>query len=298
MVYTKAKGCLARMKHPIEGVTKMKGSSDIQQSDDAAIAAFKRIRDTLPHHLTHDGDVKQDAQLDDLAVVHTRNKLKLGNVDIYNIVGPTSNKPWTMGISQLEALVACRDVWELSLTRCVMSKDWLPKLLSAWGGVRIHEGSNPDPRLTLNSCVYGDDTLHLTGHIPKLVIEGEAYPKTVKVTGSTIIRDYAFNGFRMTTVHLSPELKEIKQSAFAECVALRNVNFTLCTGLEKIGVAAFCNCKALVHIKLPPSLTVIMASAFEGCSNLQTVDLSGCIDLKELSKWAFRDCDPKIVMPG
>jgi len=120
--------CLQLRKHPFEGITDWKGRSG-KSKDPKASAAFDKIRLSLPHHSRHDHDIERHVKLDYLVVVHSYTKLALGNVDIQNIVGPTTK--WEMDIPRLEALVACRSVMKLSLTRCVLSNNWLPTLLSA-----------------------------------------------------------------------------------------------------------------------------------------------------------------------
>jgi len=151
--------------------------------------------------------------------------------------------------------------------------------------------------LKLDSCVYADDTLHLTGYIPQLAID-TVHSRTVKVTGCEIIPDRGFKGVKMTTVQLSGDLRVIGASAFAECRQVKDVNFDACTALTTIRNSAFLNCTQLQSIKLPPSLTTIEVSAFEGCSGLRTVDLSGCSKLKQ-TDWAFRGCrDITFTMPS
>lgn len=220
--------------------------------------------------------------------MHNHNLHTLGQIKVHNIVATKCK----FDNERRAALMACTEVYHLSLHRCDLRTDWLNPLLRAW------EYQVKRLCLVLKSCVCIDDTLHLNGYIPQLT--ANVYPRIVKVTGSKIIPHGAFQRFEMTTVHLSPYLEEIRSNAFANCAALREVNFTNCTDLKKICSEAIYNCRNLKSIKLPLSLTVIDLSAFKGCTSLKLVDLSDCSKLIELDEWAFGGCHAKIkfVMPS
>ena len=70
------------------------------------------------------------------------------------------------------------------------------------------------------------------------------------------------------------------------CCNLREVKLN--DGLQKIGVAAFHDCKLLEYITLPSTLLEIGHSAFRSCSNLREVIFSD--GLQKIGVWAFRNC--------
>lgn len=79
--------------------------------------------------------------------------------------------------------------------------------------------------------------------------------KTVVITGSTRIDDYAFYG----------------------CNKLTNV--TLPDGLKSIGAKTFWECSSLTGIMIPNSVTSIGTLAFRGCKSLSVVDIT------DIAKW-------------
>ena len=120
--------------------------------------------------------------------------------------------------------------------------------------------------------------------------------------GVCAIGAYAFsNCTALAAVSLAPNLSLIGNSAFLSCRGLTSVTFPwglraigdsafyMCShmtelifspegapftpSLETIGVRAFANCGALVHVTLPDSVTEIGDSAFAYCSGLTGLDL-------------------------
>ena len=91
------------------------------------------------------------------------------------------------------------------------------------------------------------------------------------------------------------KVKTIEDFAFAECSSLENVKFEAMhfdgdpsTGLYRIGMNGFRNCKNLVGINLPDTVKYIGNQAFRGCSRLKKLTIPK--NVKAIYPLAFADC--------
>ena len=113
-----------------------------------------------------------------------------------------------------------------------------------------------------------------------------------KVT--TLATNVFRNNTDVTTVKLSPNLKEIKSYAFENCSNL--LNLPLPNKLEKIGSYAFSGCTKLTGMELPSSLKELGKYAFSGCINLLNITIP--TNLKIISEYAFSGSNVKeITLP-
>ncbi|MBE5774897.1 MAG: hypothetical protein E7337_13355 [Clostridiales bacterium] len=112
-----------------------------------------------------------------------------------------------------------------------------------------------------------------------LVIPAEvnSYPVTAISAGAFA------NCLTLKKVVLPESMRIIGESAFFECLNLKNVDFN--HGLEEIYSAAFYKCESLERVWLPDSLTVLGEYAFSECSSVKQVRLS--YGLTELPKYVF-----------
>lgn len=102
----------------------------------------------------------------------------------------------------------------------------------------------------------------------------------------TSIRDYAFDGCRLTGVKLSPALRSIGFGAFQNCTNLKKVETS--KGLKFIEGNAFNGCSSLETFQFPESLKLIGEHAFRNCEKLQSVVLQEHV--AEIRQWAFYCC--------
>lgn len=102
--------------------------------------------------------------------------------------------------------------------------------------------------------------------------------------------------YSLTTSFTVPEDKYIIGShAFEYFRKVENV--ILHDKVEKIELAAFCNCKELKSINLPESLLYLEQAAFSGCSSLRKIEVPFQIECIE--PWTFGDCESlkEVVLP-
>ena len=99
------------------------------------------------------------------------------------------------------------------------------------------------------------------------------------------IEEYAFLGPNYYEIELPDTLKELGQSALADC---KYTGLIIPKGLEKTGVATFSatNIESLI---IPSNINVIELDAFRGCKLLKTVTIEEGVEVIE--KGAFRDCE-------
>lgn len=100
------------------------------------------------------------------------------------------------------------------------------------------------------------------------------------------IDEEAFYQKAITKITFSDSIKEIKKSAFEECVNLKEV--VLNEGLIKIDEKAFYLCINLMQINFPQTLEEIGSFAF-GFSNLSNIVFP--VNLKKLGSYAFHACN-------
>lgn len=82
-------------------------------------------------------------------------------------------------------------------------------------------------------------------------------------------------------------ITEIEPWAFAECKTLKNV--IMGNHIEKVGMAAFYNCKALQSVSIESTkITIIPKKVFLGCENLQRVILPN--NIESIESFAFSYC--------
>lgn len=91
------------------------------------------------------------------------------------------------------------------------------------------------------------------------------------------------------------KVKTIEDYAFAECTGLEDIRFERIrsdgdpsTGLSRIGMNAFRNCKNLNSINFPETLKFIGNQAFRGCSKLKKLLIPKSV--KAVYPLAFADC--------
>ena len=90
-------------------------------------------------------------------------------------------------------------------------------------------------------------------------------------------------------------VRTIEDFAFAECSALEEVKFECMrsdgdtvSGINRIGMNAFRNCKSLKAVNIPETVKYIGNQAFRGCSNLKRILIPKSV--KAVYPLAFADC--------
>ena len=81
-----------------------------------------------------------------------------------------------------------------------------------------------------------------------------------------------------------------RDTAFLNCRGL--TNFTIPSGVTKIGGAAFFSCYGLISLTIPSSVTAIGSGAFNGCSGLTSIYVY-MEKLPETGSHLFLGCDEK-----
>lgn len=88
------------------------------------------------------------------------------------------------------------------------------------------------------------------------------------------IGSYAFAGCELAqSAYIPKSVKNIDDSAFKGCKALRRVEFEEGSALETIGYSAFEGCNGLLAITIPQNVTTISLAAFSGCDNLTDITI-------------------------
>jgi hypothetical protein len=137
---------------------------------------------------------------------------------------------------------------------------------------------------------------HLSPDDPVVGLDGfaETYVREVKILGRMAIPDRAFYDCReLSYVVAKPSVgydstASIGTEAFAQCNALRTVDFSTYSPLQTIGSSAFKGCTSLTSILLPQGLKTIGSSAFEGCTSLESIVIPSTVT--EIAASAFRGC--------
>ena len=137
--------------------------------------------------------------------------------------------------------------------------------------------------------------------------------------GVKTIGSFAFGVSKFTSVYIPNSVKTIGNNAFQSCEKLEKVVFgenceiteisdslfggdillntiELPETIEKIGRAAFINCKSLKSIVIPGSTNSIGDSAFEHCENLMGVSFGENPQLQSIGMYAFTCCDSLVDM--
>lgn len=146
---------------------------------------------------------------------------------------------------------------------------------------------------------FADGTLTIsgTGAIPDYTLdygsEGAEPPWAKKVVERVVIEDgvtrvgkNAFSYSDCKSVTLPSSVGEIRDEAFRQCDALKEVS--LSEGLWGIGAYAFAECGRLEKLSLPNSLSTLDAYAFSTCAALKEVRIPYC---RSVGAHAFENCN-------
>ena len=100
--------------------------------------------------------------------------------------------------------------------------------------------------------------------------------------------DYgAFQGSAITSVTIPSNVTEIKDGAFYNAQALRNVNFAPNSQLESIGYGAFFRATALESIYIPSRVSVIDEAAFYEATSLEFITFATSTTPLSIGHYAF-----------
>ncbi len=94
----------------------------------------------------------------------------------------------------------------------------------------------------------------------------------------------AFEPKAITQIHFGNSVKNIPDNAFAECIALGDIN--LPKSLQHIGYKAFYGCTSLKSITIPDNVEQIGGLAFAECDNLSSVvfNASNCLGVTKIEE--------------
>jgi hypothetical protein len=85
----------------------------------------------------------------------------------------------------------------------------------------------------------------------------------------TVLPPDTFNGCaNLTTINLPATLRKIGDEAFIDCTSLSSLDIP---NVTEIGQLAFAQCVGLTEVSIPDSVTTIGAEAFLGCANLTSI---------------------------
>ena len=116
----------------------------------------------------------------------------------------------------------------------------------------------------------------VTGLIESSKEEIIIIPEVYQGLPVTQIGDSAFKGEHVEYLIMPDTIKIIEDSAFFNCLTLKNVK--LSKNLEMIGKQAFADCTNLMNINIPSSLKLIEANAFIMCLDMKNIFLDGDIN--------------------
>lgn len=106
--------------------------------------------------------------------------------------------------------------------------------------------------------------------------------------GIEIVYEHAFEGNAFVqTINLGPDVKEIRQYAFAGCTALVSFSAQNSALLSTIGAHAFDGCAELTAFTAPQTVVELGTYAFAGCVKLESVVFAG---LTVIPDHAFNGC--------
>ncbi len=104
------------------------------------------------------------------------------------------------------------------------------------------------------------------------------------------INQYAFSHLdSLTSISLPASLETIYEDAFSSCVNLKTITIPANSSLKTIANSAFANCSALTEFNFTSELVEIAPYAFLNCSSLTSVDLSKT-KLETISFASFANC--------
>ncbi len=112
------------------------------------------------------------------------------------------------------------------------------------------------------------------------------------------ISDYAFCGTSISSIVFGNNLTTIGNSAFKDCIRLKEVTMPEENNITALGEKAFMGCTALTSFQVPISVKAIGDSCFEGCIYLNEIELWGGSATEEpqtswlqvIGNYAFKDC--------
>lgn len=106
--------------------------------------------------------------------------------------------------------------------------------------------------------------------VPSEHYRGSSATEVILPAELSAIGSYAFFGSSLKRITIPPNVERIETYTFNGCPNLEEVKFLKGSKLNNIGIRAFAEDQALIHIELPESLIngSIDGSAFEGCTSL------------------------------
>jgi hypothetical protein len=116
-----------------------------------------------------------------------------------------------------------------------------------------------------------------SGHSAEPVI-----PEVVEVIGERVFENCNF----ITSIHIPPNVEEIRDKAFSGCTNLKSV---VMEGVRIIGESAFENCLSLNHLQLAEYTSKIKDHAFSCCKKLPSIIFPE--NIEEIWDYAFYQCE-------
>jgi hypothetical protein len=98
-------------------------------------------------------------------------------------------------------------------------------------------------------------------------------PATYNNLPVNYISSNAFSDTSITGVTIPNSIRQIGNSAFADCTSLTSISIT--NGVEVIGTSAFSRCTNLVSITIPASVTAFGDGALDNCKKLTSITVDG-----------------------
>lgn len=134
----------------------------------------------------------------------------------------------------------------------------------------------------------GELVIQGSGDMPDYVYPWKSYQiKNIRFVGEiTGIGDHAFRDLDITEIEIPKSVTNIGRAAFWACSKLEHVNMS--EGLTSIENSAFSDCVSLKDIVIPDSVTNIGSGVFKGCSSLTDVTLSK--GMTKIEDGMFWDC--------
>ncbi len=127
-------------------------------------------------------------------------------------------------------------------------------------------------------------------HVELLEYQGEAaeidLPETLMGKPVTVIGEECFMRRKdITSVHLSPGIRQLGVCSFAHCSNLENVSGE--AEVESIQKGAFLRCEKLKTVSMGNHIRVIGTSAFDGCMALESIGAQP--ELETIGDFAFSE---------
>ena len=111
----------------------------------------------------------------------------------------------------------------------------------------------------------------------------------------TVLGEFAFAGYKGTSLVVPNGVTCIEYKAFAGCIDLVSVEIP--NGVTQIGVSAFESCQNLTSVVIPDGVTQISERAFADCFDLISVEMSNSVT--QIGASAFSGCKnlTSVVIP-